>query len=52
MRHSYEYMGFTITESYGDWLVFGTNKETIKYGFVRRFDTSDEAENYIRNFKG
>lgn len=43
MRHSYEYMGFTITESYGYWYI---------YGFVRRFDTSDEAEEYIRNFKG
>jgi len=47
MKYSYEFHGFTIVESYGDWLVYGTNKETIKYGFLRKFDTDKEAEDFI-----
>ena len=47
MNYSYEFHGFTIVESYGDWFVYGTSKETIKYGFLRKFDTDKEAENFI-----
>ena len=47
MSHSYEFHGFTIVESYGDWYVYGTSAHTLKYGFVRRFDTSSEAEDFI-----
>ena len=47
MKKSYEFHGFTIVESYGDWFVYGTSAETLKYGFVRRFDTNKEAEDFI-----
>lgn len=44
---NYQYKNFTIVLSYGDWLVYGTDKNTLKYGFIGRFDTDREAENYI-----
>lgn len=47
MKYSYEFHGFTIVESYGDWFVYGTHKDTIKYGFIREFDTNKEAEDFI-----
>lgn len=47
MRKSYQYKGFTIILSYGDWLIYGTDKNTLKYGYIGRFDTNQEAENYI-----
>lgn len=47
MKKSYEFHGFTIVESYGDWFVYGTSAETLKYGFVRKFDTNKEAEDFI-----
>ena len=46
-KTSYEYRGFTIHLSYGDWVVYGTNKNTMRYGYIRRFDTSKEAEDFI-----
>lgn len=44
---NYEYKGFTICLSYGDWLIYGTSKDTMKYGYIGRFDSDVEAENYI-----
>lgn len=46
-KRNYEYKGFTICLSHGDWLVYGTSKNTMKYGYIRRFDSDIEAENYI-----
>ena len=46
-KKNYEYKGFTICFSYGDWFVYGTSKNTIKYGYIGRFDSDIEAENYI-----
>ena len=46
-KRNYEYKGFTICLSYGDWFVYGTSKNTIKYGYIGRFDSDIEAENYI-----
>lgn len=45
--YSYEYKGFTIRLAYGDWIVFGTSKDTMKYGYIGKFDSDIEAENYI-----
>lgn len=47
MPHSYEFHGFTIVEHYGDWFVYGTSRVTMKYGFLRGFDTNKEAEDFI-----
>ena len=47
MNKSYEYKGFQISLFYGDWIVYGVNKNTMKYGYVGKFDTSKEAEDFI-----
>ena len=46
-KMNYKYKGFTICLLYGDWFVYGTSKNTIKYGYIGRFDSDIEAENYI-----
>ena len=38
---SYEYKNFMIVLSSGDWIIYGNGR------YVGKFDTSDEAENFI-----
>lgn len=47
MKYNYEFHKFTIVKSDGDWFVYGTHKDTMKYGFIGRFDTNKEAEDFI-----
>lgn len=47
MRRSYEFHNFTIVEFYGDWVVYGTNASTMKYGFLGCFDTDKDVEDFI-----
>ena len=46
MNH-YEYKGFMIFVSAGDWYVYGVTNDTLKYVYIGRFDTSKEAEDFI-----
>ena len=53
MKVAYQYHGFMIVEEYGDYVVYGTSANTMKYGFVRVFPTAYEAEQFINsNFGG
>lgn len=45
-----EYKGFTIVDMGWGFHVYGTSANTIKYGFVRNFETIQEAMDYIDNY--
>ena len=49
MKVAYQYHGFMIVEEYGDYVVYGTSANTMKYGFVRVFPTVYEAEQFINS---
>lgn len=38
-----EYRGFCIREFYGDYSIYGIDKNTIKYGHIRTVATIQEA---------
>ena len=44
---SYEYQGFKISLSYGDWYVYGVSINTMNYGYIGKFETNKEAEDFI-----
>lgn len=47
MNKTTEYKGFTIVDMEWGYHVYGTSAETMKYGFVRNFESVDEAINWI-----
>lgn len=47
-----EYKGFSIIDCGWGYHVYGTSTNTIKYGFVRNFETIEEAMDYIDNLNG
>lgn len=47
-----EYKGFVIRDYGYGYHVYGISADTIKYGFVRNFETVDEAMGYIDKLNG
>lgn len=47
MSKTTEYKGFSIIDCGWGFRVYGTSAETMKYGFVRNFESVDEAINFI-----
>lgn len=47
-----QYKGFTIIDMGWGYHVYGTSANTVKYGFVRNFETIQEAMDCIDNLNG
>ena len=46
------YRGFSIVDKYGSYYIWGTDRDTMKYGFIRAVESISEAQNLIDEILG